>query len=143
LIGARNILRATIADSSVDSIVLEWRGGRLEAAHSPSHQLHARAGDSLAFFIRPEYVRLIRKNRVVTEGLRQTNLFHGEIVGERDEGTTWVLFFRLARPGAPSQGAYDLEIEIPKLVYERLGISTDRHWDVSIHPGSIQVLPGR
>ena len=36
-----------------------------------------------------------------------------------------------------------LEIEIPKLVYERLGISTDRHWDVSIHPGSIQVLPGR
>ena len=143
LIGARNILSATIADSSGDSIVLDWRGGRLEAARSPSHQLHARAGDSLAFFIRPEYVRLIRKNRVVTEGLRQTNLFHGEIVGERDEGTTWVLFFRLARPGAPSQGAYDLEIEIPKLVYERLGISTDRHWDVSIHPGSIQVLPGR
>jgi molybdate transport system ATP-binding protein len=143
LIGARNILSATIADSSGDSIVLDWREGRLEAARSPSHQLHARAGDSLAFFIRPEYVRLIRKNRVVTEGLRQTNLFHGEIVGERDEGTTWVLFFRLARPGAPSQGAYDLEIEIPKLVYERLGISTDRQWDVSIHPGSIQVLPGR
>ena len=143
LIGARNILRATIADSSGDSIVLHWRGGRLEAARSPSHQLHARAGDPLAFFIRPEYVRLIRKNRPVTEGLRQTNLFHGDIVGERDEGTTWVLFFRLARPGEPSQGSYDLEIEIPKLVYERLGISTDRHWDVSIHPGSIQVLPGR
>ena len=143
LIAARNILRATIADSSGDSIILDWRGGRLEAARSPSHQLHARAGDSLAFFIRPEYVRLIRKNRPVTEGLRQTNLFHGEIVGERDEGTTWTLFFRLARPGEPSQGAYDLEIEIPKLVYERLGISTDRHWDVSIHPGSIQVLPGR
>ena len=143
LIGARNILRATIANSNGESIVLDWRGGQLEAARSPSHQLHARAGDPLAFFVRPEYVRLIRKNRVVTEGLRQTNLLHGEIVGERDEGTTWVLFFRLARPGEPSQGAYDLEIEIPKLVYERLGISEDRHWDVSIHPGSIQVLPGR
>jgi len=143
LIGARNILRATIADSSGDSIVLDWRGGRLEAARSPSHPLHARAGDQLAFFVRPEYVRLIRKNRSVTDGLRQTNLFGGDIVGERDEGTTWVLFFRLTRPGDPSQGAYDLEIEIPKLVYERLGISTDRHWDVSIHPGSIQVLPGR
>jgi molybdate transport system ATP-binding protein len=143
LIGARNILRATIADASGDSIVLDWRGGRLEAARSPSHQLHGRAGDPLAFFVRPEYVRLIRKNRVVTDGLRQTNLFRGEIVGERDEGTTWVLFFRLERPGQPSQGTYDLEIEIPKLVYERLGISTDRHWDVSIHPGSIQVLPGR
>jgi ABC-type Fe3+/spermidine/putrescine transport system ATPase subunit len=143
LIGARNVLRATIADASGDSIVLDWRGGRLEAARSPSHPLHARAGDTLAFFIRPEYVRLIRKNRPVTDGLRQTNLFHGEIVGERDEGTTWVLLFRLARPGTPSQGGYDLEIEIPKLVYERLGISTDRQWDVSIHPGSIQVLPGR
>ncbi len=143
LIGARNILRATIADANGDSIVLDWRGGRLEAARSPSHPLHARAGDPLAFFVRPEYVRLIRKNRVVTDGLRQTNLFHGEIVGERDEGTTWVLFFRLARAGQPSQGTYDLEIEIPKLVYERLGISTDRHWDVSIHPGSIQVLPVR
>jgi molybdate transport system ATP-binding protein len=143
LIGARNILRATIADASGESIVLEWRGGRLEAARSPSHPLHARAGDTLAFFIRPEYVRLIRKNRPVTDGLRQTNLFHGEIVGERDEGTTWVLLFRLARAGPPSQGTYDLEIEIPKLVYERLRISTDRHWDVSIHPGSIQVLPGR
>ena len=143
LIGARNILRGTIEDSTGESIVLHWRGGRLEAARSPSHALHARAGDTLAFFIRPEYVRLIRKNRPVTDGLRQTNLFRGEIVGERDEGTTWVLFFRLARPGTPSQGAYDLEIEIPKLVYERLGISTDRHWDVSIHPGSIQVLPGR
>ena len=143
LIGARNILRATIADSSGDSIVLDWRGGRLEAARSPSHHLHARPGDPLAFFVRPEYVRLIRKNRPVTDGLRQTNLFHGDIVGERDEGTTWVLYFRLARTGEPSQGFYDLEIEIPKLVYERLGISTDRHWDVSIHPGSIQVLPGR
>jgi ABC-type sulfate/molybdate transport systems ATPase subunit len=143
LIGARNILRATIADATGESIVLDWRGGRLEAARSPSHPLHARSGDPLAFFIRPEYVRLIRKNRPITDGLRHTNLFHGEIVGERDEGTTWVLFFRLARPGSPSQGSYDLEIEIPKLVYERLGISSDRHWDVSINPGSIQVLPAR
>jgi ABC-type sulfate/molybdate transport systems ATPase subunit len=143
LIGARNILRAPIAGSSDDSLVLDWRGGRLEAARSPSHPLHARPGDQLAFFVRPEYVRLIRKNRPVTEGLRQTNLFRGDIVGERDEGTTWVLFFRLAQPGTPSQGTFDLEIEIPKLVYERLGISNDRQWDVSIHPGSIQVLPGR
>jgi molybdate transport system ATP-binding protein len=143
LIGARNILRGTIADASGDAIVVEWRGGRLEAARSLSHPLHGRAGEPLAFFVRPEYVRLIRKNRPVTDGLRQTNLLHGEIVGERDEGTTWVLFFRLAGSGDPSQGNYDLEVEIPKLVYERLSIATDRHWDVSIHPGSIQVLPGR
>ena len=142
LIGARNILRAPIAEPPGDSIVLNWRGRRLEAARSPSHPLKASVGDSLAFFVRPEYVRLIRKNRPVAHGSRRTNSFHGEIVGERDEGTTWVLFFRLDAAGLPSQGGYDLEIEIPKLAYERLNISTDRQWDVSIHPGSIQVLPG-
>ena len=141
LIGARNVLRAPVAASTADSIVLDWRGGRLEAARSPTHAVDTRTGEPIAFFIRPEYVRLIRKNRPVTEGLRQTNLFHGEVVGERDEGTTWVLFYRLDRPGPPSQGTFDLEIEIPKLVYERLNIATDRHWHVSIHPGSIQVLP--
>ena len=141
LIGARNILRASVAGSTGDSIVLEWRGGPLEAARSPSHRIDARPGDTLAFFVRPEYVRLIRKNRPVTEGLRQTNLFRGDIVGERDQGPTWVLFFRLERAGEPSQGTYDLEIEVPKLVYERLNVAGDRQWDVSIHPGSIQVLP--
>jgi ABC-type sulfate/molybdate transport systems ATPase subunit len=141
LIGARNILRGVIAETRAESVVVDWRGVRLEAAQSPSHNLHARKGDELAFFVRPEYVRLIRKNRVVSDNLRQTNLFRGDIVGERDEGTTWVLFFRVATEGSPAHGAYDLEIEIPKLVYERLGVAADRHWDVSIHPGSIQVLP--
>jgi molybdate transport system ATP-binding protein len=141
LIGARNILQAPVAESRTDSIVLNWRGRQLEAARSPSHEMDTRVGEPLAFFVRPEYVRLIRKNRPMSDGLRLTNLFHGEVVGERDEGTTWALFFRLDTPGAPSQGNYDLEIEIPKLVYERLNIAVDRHWDVSIHPGSIQVLP--
>ena len=140
LIGARNILRATIADSSGDSIVLDWRGGRLEAARSPSHPLHARAGDQLAFFVRPEYVRLIRKNRPVTDGLRQTNLFRGEIVGERDEGTTWVLFFRLARPGHAEPGhlrSRDRNPEARVRAARHLNRSPLGRLDSSgIHPGS-------
>jgi hypothetical protein len=68
-------------------------------------------------------------------------MFRGQIVGDRDEGTTWVLFFRIDADGDPSQGSYDLEIEVPKLVYERLNVSSDKRWDVLVHPGSIQVLP--
>ena len=147
LIGARNILRATIADSSGDSIVLDWRGGRLEAARSPSHPLHARAGDQLAFFVRPEYVRLIRKNRPVTDGLRQTNLFHGDIIGERDEGTTWVLFFRLARPGHSEPGRLRSRDRDPEA-----RLRAARHFNRSpmgrvdspgIHPGSARPLACR
>jgi hypothetical protein len=71
------------------------------------------------------------------------NCLQGDVIGDRDEGATLTLFFRLAAPGIPSQGTYDLEIEVPKLVYERLGVARDRQWQVSIHPGSIQVLPGK
>ena len=44
-------------------------------------------------------------------------------------------------PGAPEQGAYDLEIEVPKLVYEMLDVARDRRWQVSMHRGALQVLP--
>jgi molybdate transport system ATP-binding protein len=142
LIGARNILSGVIAGAGTDSIALHWRGRLLEAARSPIHQLHARPGERLAFFVRPEYVRLIRKDRPPPDPARHGNILRGEIVGGRDEGTTWVLFFKLDAEGEPSQGAHDLEIEVPKLVYERLNVSSDRQWSVSINPGSIQVLPG-
>ena len=143
LIGARNILVGRVVEAGEDAIVLDWRGGRLEAARSPSHALHSLKGDELAFFVRPEYIRLIRKDRTVSGSLRRGNILSGEIVGDRDEGATWVLFFKISAPGMPSQGSYDLEIEVPKLVYERLNVSADRNWDVSVHPGSIQVLPSR
>jgi hypothetical protein len=47
----------------------------------------------------------------------------------------------LDHAGAPTQGEHDLEIEVPKLVYEMLEIARDRRWAVSMHRGSIQVLP--
>jgi hypothetical protein len=47
---------------------------------------------------------------------------------------------RLDAPGPPAQGDYDLEIEVPRFVYELLHIDRDRHWQFSIHRGSIHVL---
>jgi molybdate transport system ATP-binding protein len=141
LIGARNILRGTVIGASSQSVFLKWRGQTLEAAQSPSHVLKAAPGDSLAFFIRPEYVRLVRKDRAAPDPRRHVNLFAGDVVGERDEGTTWTLFFRVAAPGRPDQNGHDLEIEVPKLVYERLGVARDRSWQISVHPGSVQILP--
>jgi molybdate transport system ATP-binding protein len=143
LIGARNILTGTVARAGGSAITIEWRGQRLEAASSPSHPLSVEVGDRLAFFVRPEYVRLLRKDRPSREPDRDVNRVTGDITGERDEGATVTLFFRLAGGGTPSQGEHDLEIEVPRLVYERLAIVIDRHWDVSIHPRSIQLLPAK
>jgi hypothetical protein len=66
----------------------------------------------------------------------------GSIVDDVDGGTTWTLRVHLDEPGEPAQGRWDLEVEVPRLVYEILEIDRDRHWELSIHRGSIQVLPG-
>ena len=141
LIGVRNLLRGAVLKSTPEVIQLRWREQTLEAVNSPSRLFLPPPGTALPFFIRPEYVRLIRKDRPGPDARHHMNLMDGEIVGEADQGTTWTLFFRLSTPGAPSQETYDLEIEVPKLVYEILEMARDRRWQISIHRGSIQVLP--
>ena len=64
-----------------------------------------------------------------------------ERVGESDFGTVWSLRLRLDAPGPSAQGDFDLEVEVPRLVYEILEIEHDRRWEFSIHRGSIHVLP--
>jgi molybdate transport system ATP-binding protein len=142
LIGIRNLLRGTVVKAAPEIIQLHWRGQTLEAVNSPSRYFLPRPGTALPFFVRPEYVRLVRKDRAGPDPGRHMNVMDGEVVGELDQGTTWLLFFRLLAPGEPVQGGYDLEIEVPKLVYEILEIGGDRRWQISLHRGSIQVLPG-
>jgi hypothetical protein len=69
------------------------------------------------------------------------NLMSGTIVCEVDCGSTWTLTSRIDEPGAAAQGDYDLEVEVPHLVYEIIEIDRDRHWHVSLRRGSIHVLP--
>jgi molybdate transport system ATP-binding protein len=137
----RNILRGTVVKATPDRIQLRWRGQLLEAVNSPTRAYLPPPDSSIAFFIRPEYVRLIRKDRGAPDPGHHMNLMAGEVVRAADFGTTWTLMIRLDDPGAPAQGDYDLEVEVPRLVYEILEIERDRRWQLSIHRGSIQVLP--
>jgi ABC-type Fe3+/spermidine/putrescine transport system ATPase subunit len=139
--GIRNILHGTVVKASADRIQLRWRGQTLEAVNSPTRAYLPPPDAPIAFFIRPEYVRLIRKDRGAPDPEHHMNLLSGRIVDEADFGPTWALMIRLDEPGPPAQGTYDLEVEVPRLVYEILEIERDRHWQVSIHRGSIQVLP--
>jgi molybdate transport system ATP-binding protein len=141
IVGIRNVLRGTVVKATPDRIQLRWRGQLLEAVNSPSRSYLPAADSPIAFFIRPEYVRLIRKDRGAADPAHHMNLMHGEVIGEEDFGTTWSLRIRLEEAGAPAQGDYDLEVEVPHLVYEILEIERDRRWEFSIHRGSIHVLP--
>jgi molybdate transport system ATP-binding protein len=141
IVGVRNVLHGTVLKSAPDRIQFHWRGQTLEAVNSPSRSYLPPPGAPLAFFIRPEYVRLIRKDRGPADPRHHMNLMTGTIVGDEDFGTTWTLRIRLDEPGAPAQGDHDLEVEVPHLVYEILEIGRDRAWQFSIHRGSIHVLP--
>ncbi len=141
IIGVRNVLHGTVVKATPDRIQLRWRGQALEAVNSPSRAYLPPPESPIAFFIRPEYVRLIRKDRGAPDAAHHMNLMSGTIVDEADLGTTWMLRLRLDEPGAPAQGTWDLEVEVPRLVYEILEIDRDRRWQLSIHRGSIHVLP--
>jgi molybdate transport system ATP-binding protein len=141
LIGIRNLLHGTVVKASPDRIQFAWRGQLLEAVNSPTHAYLPPAGSPLAFFIRPEYVRLIRKDRLAPDVAHHMNMMRGRVVGDTDQGTTWALRVRLDEPGPPAQGDHDLEVEVPSLVYEILDIKADRHWEFSLHRGAIHVLP--
>ena len=141
IMGVPNILHGTVIKATPDRIQLRWRGQILETVNSPTRSYLPPPESPIAFFIRPEYVRLIRKDRGAADPHHHMNLMQGVVVADEDYGTTWTLRIRLDEPGAPSQGSYDLEVEVPHLVYEILEIDRDRHWEFSIHRGSIHVLP--
>ena len=136
----RNVVRGVVVKTAPDRIEIAWRGYTLEAVNSPTAPFQAPPGTAVAFVVRPEHIRLIRKDRVGPDPGHHMNRLRGEVVQSIDHGTAWTLCFRLATPGEPSQGAYDLEIEVPHLVYEILDIGRDRDWDVSMHRGALQVL---
>src|SRR2546430_10360775 len=52
-----------VVKATPDRIQIRWRGQLLEAVNSPSHSYLPAPDSPIAFFIRPEYVRLIRKDR--------------------------------------------------------------------------------
>jgi ABC-type Fe3+/spermidine/putrescine transport system ATPase subunit len=141
LIGLRNILHGTVVKAASDRIQLRWRGQLLEAVNSPTRSYLPAPESPIAFFIRPEYVRLIRKDRAGVDARHHMNLMSGQVVGQIDLGTAWTLRIRLDEPGPTAQDGYDLEVEVPSLVYEILDIAGDRRWQFSIHRGSIHVLP--
>jgi molybdate transport system ATP-binding protein len=141
IMGLRNVLHGTVVKAVPDRIQIAWRGLMLEAVNSPTRSYLPPSDSPIAFFIRPEYVRLIRKDRGSPDAAHHMNLMRGRIVGESDFGTVWSLRLRLDAPGTPAQGSFDLEVEVPRLVYEILEIERDRHWEFSIHRGSIHVLP--
>jgi molybdate transport system ATP-binding protein len=140
-LGLRNILCGTALEATPGCLRLRWRGQTIEALTARGGAVAPAPGSPVAFFIRPEDPRLIRKDGPPPDPRHHTNIMRGRVVREADLGATQALMVRLDEPGAPAQGDYDLEIEVPRFVYGILRIERDREWQFSVHRGSVHVLP--
>ena len=147
LLGVRNILRGRVASVAADFVEVEWRGHRLRAANPAARPYAVRAGDATAFFVRPEHIRLARKDRAPLAEKSHLNRLAGAVVDVVDLGTSYALLFAVdgAREGGarePGAPAHDLEVEVSKLVFEMLDVARERRWEVGIQPSAVQLLPG-
>jgi molybdate transport system ATP-binding protein len=147
LMGFRNMLRGTVLKATPEIIQLRWRDHTLEAINSPTRAWLPPPGTAVAFFIRPEYIRLIRKDRPDPGPARHMNRMEGRVIAAVDQGASFVLHFVVGSGRSLDSGDagaapdYDLEIDVPRLVYETLEIARDPRWAISMHRGAIHVLP--
>ncbi|MEO8449861.1 MAG: ABC transporter ATP-binding protein [Gemmatimonadota bacterium] len=138
LLGFRNVLRGRVQAVDADLVSLEWHGQILTAPIPPSTGPLS-AGQEVTFFVRPEHIRFVPKDRPPRRDGRMNRL-RASIVDRADLGASYSL--RLAVEGPDRATAELLEVDVPRLVYQLLGLNRDPHWEIAIQPSAIQLVSG-
>ncbi|MDO8670639.1 MAG: ABC transporter ATP-binding protein [Dehalococcoidia bacterium] len=94
-------------------------------------------GDRVDFCIRPEHIMLIRPDRVPGESVKENQL-EGCIVEETSHGSSLTILFKILSQANGRN--YDLQIEVPAHIYQRLDIAKRKHWTVSLKKNCIHVF---
>jgi ABC-type sulfate/molybdate transport systems ATPase subunit len=141
VLGIRNVLEGTVIDANRETVRVRWRGHTLLADGSGLQDEPFTPGSRIGFYIRPEHICLMRKDRQGPATQREINIFPGAVVDEVDLGATRALRFLVNGDGSAPARGYDLEIEISKLVHRKLCVHYDRNWTVSVQPSAVQLLP--
>lgn len=128
IVGVRNVLPAQALTENCLQIG-EYRMQTNPLAFPPPARVMA--------CIRPERVMLVRRDAASRE---RPNTLEGDLVGEESDGNTVILRFRSCGARLQPGGEFDLEIDLPVYVYERLNLAQERHWLVSLHPNVVQVV---
>ncbi len=142
VLGIRNVLEGEVLATEEEFVRLGWRGRELLAATWPGRRDVPPVGSRVGFFIRPEHVRLMRKDRSDGAEARRNNLIAGRVTNQVDLGPAFALQFVVEGEGSPPARGYDLEIEVSRLVHEKLCLHYDRRWTVAVQPSAVQLLPG-
>jgi molybdate transport system ATP-binding protein len=133
-VGVKNILPGMIA--ARDDAGCHVRVGDVVLAAPPSS---SREGVRVNVCVRPERIMLLRPERAGRSS--DENALHGEIVREMTDGMTATLYFRAEDARLIADQDYDLQIELPVYIYERLNLARQREWTVSLRKNAIHLIP--
>lgn len=128
IVGVKNILPAKIID--VNAVQIGERVFETDPVKFP-------IGSQVRACIRAERVLLIRP-----EGPSRVhpNTIAGELLDQESDGNDVMLRFRADDARLQPELDFDLHIDIPVYVYERLHLSRQRHWLVTLKPSVLHLV---
>ena len=131
-VGVKNVLPGRVIGRTAENLHVLVKGIRFVTPLYPFKD-----GSEVHLCIRPERV-MLRRPDLPQEP--RPNEIEGNIVGEMSDGLNCTLFFRMQPRLVAHDPTIDLQIDLPVYVYERLGLSAQREWRVTIPPGAIHVV---
>lgn len=129
IVGVKNILPATIVNANCVRI-----GEReLDIAATNFGR-----GTEVFACIRAERVLLVRR-----EGPARVhpNTLEGTLLDEESDGNDVMLKFRADGARLKPEADFDLQIDMPVYVYERLHLARERRWTISLKPNVLHLVP--
>ncbi len=136
LLGFRNVSQGSVVAIDEEIVTIDWAGCPLRAAAPGIPLPGVSIGSKVTFFVRPEHIRLVRKDRP-PPAHPVPNLFTGSIVDRLDLGPSYAIRFAVDLPGGPVV----VEIDVARPVYRLLGLAEDQAWEVDIRPSAVQLVP--
>lgn len=132
-VGVKNILAGTI--EARDAAGCQVRVGDV-SIDAPAYPFDV--GARVSVCLRPERIMLLRPERAGRSS--DENALRGEIVREMSDGMTTTLYFRASGARLRATQDYDLQIELPVYIYERLALAQQRAWTVSLRKNAIHLI---
>lgn len=132
-VGVKNILPGTVVQCQETFCRVQVGNAVIETL---AHQFAP--GTHVTVCIRPERVMLLRPEHAGKSS--DENSLHGEIVHEMNDGMMATLFFRAVDMRLTQDQEYDLQIELPVYIYERLDLARQRQWTVSLRKNAIHLI---
>lgn len=128
IVGVKNILPAKIIDTNTVQI-----GERILETDTVKFPI----GTHVQACIRAERVLLVRPEG---PSRNHPNTIAGELLDQESDGNDVMLRFRADDARLQPERTFDLQIDMPVYVYERLHLSRERHWLVTLKPNVLHLV---